>query len=333
VLHVVLRGRGEVNSSQEARTRVPVASLQPVIGLLSRPRPPGLPVWAGGDLGGMLDRAGDQRFLARSRGFALELRSGPAEQVLYRSLLEALGYSANRRPFQELARAVPLSALMAFRPDPPATRLLAMEAMLVKAAGLLSYVQPPEWARALREMGRHLPRTALMDPAGWHLFRVRPANHPVRRVAGAAHLVDRFVDTGLLAGLVDRVSSDGRQVLVRDLTMRPFIGVGRARDMAVNVVLPFVHAWSGVARRPDSRARSLELYRAFPALEDNEVTREMKRLLFPGRDDVEARGARRQQGLIHLYGRLTGRLPGGSPDGVRSSAPALSTPMGSPPTA
>ena len=42
----------------------------------------------------------------------------------------------------------------------------------------------------------------------------------------------------------------------------------------------------------------MEILRNMPGLPDNEIAREMKRLLPPG---VDTRGARRQQGLIHLY--------------------------------
>ena len=315
VLHVVLYDRGRVTSQQQGRISVPVASLGPVVKLLSRPERPPTLLPAGSNaaavtrLGVMLDEAGDRRFLARSRGFALELRSGQAEQVLYSSLLEALGYAANRRPFRRLAEAVPIARLRALRSAPAGTRFLAIEATLVNAAGLIDYVRPSERVQALRALGKELPKTGVLDTASWHMFRVRPANHPVRRVQGAAHLVDRFLDAGLLGGLAERVQGGRRPDLERDLSVTGCIGAGRARDVAVNVVLPFLHAWSGVAHRSDLVGRCLELYRAWPGLQENEVTREMRRLLGRGELEVEVRGARRQQGLIQLYRGLTGRQP------------------------
>ena len=50
----------------------------------------------------------------------------------------------------------------------------------------------------------------------------------------------------------------------------------------------------------------MEIYRRMPGLADNEITREMKRLLPPG---VDTRGARRQQGLIHLYKHMRATHP------------------------
>ena len=75
--------------------------------------------------------------------------------------------------------------------------------------------------------------------------------------------------------------------------------------MAVNVVLPFMHALAGARRDKTLRARCLETYRSFPGLADNEITRETKRLLaYQGRS-VTLGGARRHQGLIHLYNVMT----------------------------
>lgn len=44
-----------------------------------------------------------------------------------------------------------------------------------------------------------------MDRREWHLFRVRPTNHPRRRILGAAVLLARFLEQGLAAGLREEV--------------------------------------------------------------------------------------------------------------------------------
>ena len=88
------------------------------------------------------------------------------------------------------------------------------------------------------------------------------------------------------------------------------MGIGRARDLAVNVVLPCLHGLAemgGDARRAESY---LELYHRFGKLQDNELTREMTgQLVDPGwaADPRKlANNARRQQGLLHLKYLLSG---------------------------
>jgi hypothetical protein len=230
------------------------------------------------------------------------------EEALYGALMEALGYAVNRKPFRELARAVPLAILRPLSGEPAGTRLLAILALLTRAAGMLRFIQPPEQAIQLKRMLKHLPATPTLAAGRWHLFRVRPANHPVRRIAGAAHLVDRYIGAGLVRGLEADVMQGRARLLVQKLAVRPLIGAGRARAVAVNVVLPFMHALGTDRKDGELRARCLELYRAFPSLEDNEITREMKRVLSPESEMTEFTGARRHQGLIHLYRIMTGRI-------------------------
>ena len=144
-----------------------------------------------------------------------------------------------------------------------------------------------------------------MERREWHLFRVRPSNHPKARIAGAAELVARFADRGLVAALSESAISpkqltDALSVEGRDEAPAP-IGAGRARDLAVNVVLPLLHVLDG---GPDSPY--LALYRRFPKLQDNGVDREMAEQLLPNEWRSEVSGARRQQGLLHLAALLRG---------------------------
>lgn len=310
ILHVVLRPKHRTTSRQQSGIDAPVASLASHVPHLERMEiTPGysLPHLQAMDeqsLWHLLDRAGEKRFLARSRGFTLELEGNDADQVLYRAIMEALGYASNRRSFRELAERVPISSLTRLRGEPAATRLLAFKAALIGASGLLSLVRPVEEARELRRLCKRLPRTRGMSPKQWKMFRVRPTNHPLVRLLGAAHLMERFIQTGLVRGMARDIEEGNAKSLSNRLTIRPFIGQSRARDMAVNVVLPFMHAYGGISRSPALPERCFELYDAFPKLSDNEITREMARLLSSDATPISVTGARRQQGLIHLYKSL-----------------------------
>ena len=79
---------------------------------------------------------------------------------------------------------MPFSALGALRDEPPSTRLLAIKAMLMSAAGLLSHVDSDAERREMRALLRLLPRSRRLSAGEWRLFRVRPGNHPARRAAG-----------------------------------------------------------------------------------------------------------------------------------------------------
>jgi hypothetical protein len=161
-----------------------------------------------------------------------------------------------------------------------------------------------------------LPRVGFgkaMSGREWHCFRVRPANHPRRRIVGAARLVARSLDTGLVNGLTVLAGADHPKDLTVALTIgsQPgggpaYIGQDRARDLAVNVVLPLAHARAVWQDDPYRAQQCLVLYHQWGKLQENEITSEMAaRLLHPSWSKVVST-ARRQQGLLHLQQLLAG---------------------------
>ena len=281
--------------------------------------PPG----SGEEMADMLDRAGDARFRQKSARYLAFLREQDPdqmfpEQTLYEGLCEALGYRHNRQTFLRLAQRSPCRALVqAAAALPQETRAGDLETWLLQLSGL---AESPTIK---------LPRVGLGPPLHrreWHCFRVRPANHPWRRVAGAAVLLARFLESGLVAGLQQAAESGIPSRLTSALVVgksdaggRSLIGPGRARDLAVNVVLPFFHSLETHARavvlvegdREEDREgdlgqRYFQIYRRFGLLQDNVLLGEMRdRLLDPaGAGMIDS--ARRQQGLLHLHHLLCG---------------------------
>lgn len=271
--------------------------------------------------GKLLDAAGDARFQQKSGLFhALLLEQSPA-QTLYAGLLEALGYRANRQPFLKLAYAAPYAALAREASlAPPEERSSILERRLLRLSGLPLPSSQPAAGRAPAGCRYGPP----LDAAEWHCFRVRPANHPRHRIAGAARLLARFIEPSdsneIDRGLVDRltalVAAGPPAKLTAALTVAAgpgektaAIGPARARDLAVNVVLPFAHArfTAAATTEPDGGiipSPALSRYHALGQLQDNEVIRETAaRLAAP---DKVANTARRQQGLLHLHRRLSG---------------------------
>ena len=277
-----------------------------LLGRLGFPRPA-----SAGELASLLDRAGDDRFLDKSACFGRFLGEQDPQQTLYEALMEALGYRHNQAPFLKLAARAPyLAVRQAARPLPLEARVPAIELWLLRLSGLSG----PD---SYRGPDRPLPRSGFGPPLSrreWHCFRVRPANHPRRRIGGAARLVARYLDEGLVEGLRQAASAGTVRRLISGLTVSSgpglepaWIGTGRATDLAVNVVLPVLHALDRRRGGPGAGREHLALYRRLGKLQENELTREMvEQLVEPryGRGVVDS--ARRQQGLLHLHSLLSG---------------------------
>ena len=251
------------------------------------------------EAGELLDRAGDDRFLRKSATLGRFASEQGPEQAIYEALMEGLGYRHNQQPFVKLAQAAPITVLRrAALPVLAEQRPMVLRHWLLVLSGLND--RPPAGAQKLPPgLGPSMTRK------DWHLFRVRPSNHPKSRISGAAELVARFLHKGLVSGLSE--ASGSPSLVTSALAVggneggSAPIGAARARDLAVNVVLPLLHALDGESDSP-----YLALYRRFPKLQGNEVGREMEQQLFPGESRSEVNTARRQQGLLHLAASLRG---------------------------
>ena len=108
--------------------------------------------------------------------------------------MEGLGYRHNRQPFLRLAYLAPYSALTrAADRLPEGANVDFIASWLLGVSG---FGEPLNGCERPRPPG--LRRTAAK--AQWHLFRVRPSNHPVVRISGAGVLIDRYLVPGLVDG-------------------------------------------------------------------------------------------------------------------------------------
>ena len=337
ILHVVYRNDSEKETLLQNGARAPTLALHGYIKADDHPAiPPVIPcrnvIFHGntGFIGGILDAAGEQRFLARAVLFKETIAQGGAGQALYQGIMTALGYSKNKRQMQELAGRMPLTKLetAAVIEMPDNEYLAQCQSLLMGAAGLLpsqrgsSYPfdgYSDNWEVELENIWAKSGERSRISVADWRFFKVRPGNHPVRRLAAMSHLLLRYRKKGLLAGLEEKLTESGNgntsRSLEQALMVAPdlywgcyldfrvpargaapaLIGSGRAADMVINVLLPFAYATGPVNRSK----RALNIYRNYGAPEENALVEHMRRQLGASRAFND--GALRQQGLIHIY--------------------------------
>ena len=205
----------------------------------------------------------------------------------------------------------------------------------LQAAQLLGSEVGAAVTSSLQERWRATALAPAVAAGSWAHFRIRPHNRPVRRLLGMAHLLERTWEEGLLSAMLSAVPSGTVAGLLAALSVgtppgdgrkAALLGASRAGEMAVNVLLPFCAAWAATTGDRRLRASSWSLYRAWPALPENEITREMRARLgaqcFGGSSgETDSAGelkqgkggrggarntARRQQGMIHLYKQRVG---------------------------
>ena len=281
-----------------------------------------------------LDNAGEERFFIKVVRLQVDLARMGASQCLYQGIMGALGYSKNNLPFLELARRLPLQVLESVTQGEVSDEeyLARRQALLLGTAGLLPSQRPnpcPEdklgarWIDKLERLWTSLGHTEVMSADDWHLFKVRPSNSPIRRIVAMSYLILRYREMGIVDGVVNMVKelslSQGHSRLEKELMVTTdgygathfdfglgsgirsptLLGSQRAADIAVNVLLPFIVAWSRLTSQSELGEKSLTLYHHYPRLAVNAMERHMRNQL--GLSGSLVSSARRQQGLIHIY--------------------------------
>ncbi len=298
--------------------------------------------WAMEQLLDCIDEAGDARLLGKAATMEAGLSMyGAPDEVFYRGLMDALGYSANREPMRALAAKLPISQLLTLPLSRnEAERATLLESILLGAAGFLPCQRPAlgplDWLSGdyAEEVERlwslHAPMLDLLPErpitGGWITERVRQANSPPRRLAAAARLLARLFWSrdGVLGAFINSAEGAPEHVAKQWTTMLTVPGEGywashadfgrslegddtaltgssRASDIVVNIVLPLLLAYADIEGKESLRERVFAIYAAFPRLAENKVTRAMTEEALGPRKGRSINGARRQQGLMHLY--------------------------------
>lgn len=252
-----------------------------------------------------LDAAGDERFaqLIASRRIDVD-RFGP-DLAMQLSIFECLGFPRNRVQFRVLAQRLPWPFLVRFahRTDESHRTVEDGERENRRAADLL------RWAAGFAPKPGFSPAPVLAgEPPQWSAAASRPANRPEGRVASAAHLVAEWWRMGgPLRSALNTISAAQKPVdLLASYQSINGIGAGRAGEIVVNAVLPTIAAWAEIGGDGDLYRTATRLYREHPSLPSNSVLREAERVIrlrgFPiERIAGTSGGARRQQGVLHIY--------------------------------
>jgi len=275
----------------------------------------------------LLDVAGEERFKRKAALFRVSLNQEEAGQVLFKSMMRALGYSKNTVPFEELARRAPLNLI---EKTELRDGLALKQAWLLGTAALLPFQRPgrkfckQREVQKLEQIWQSTSKGAkTMSEGDWHLSHVYPNNFPVRRIVAQSYLLQRYCREGLLVGMLQVVRGAplviGSHLLEEGLIVfgngywqehfdfdigaktkkSALLGHGKTAEIMVNVILPFVFAWGEITGELGLKEKAIEFYSHYPKLAENEITRHMARQLCL--ESVSGFTACHQQGLIHIY--------------------------------
>lgn len=291
----------------------------------------------------LLEMAARERFFLKARRFAQELSRHRFEEVLYAGLMEGMGYRKNKKPFRRLASIVPLRLVRKVRKAAPLMeRTQAVEALLFGASGLLSDMELDLWDAESVEYFKAMNdywsgmrgdvRNGLRK-SDWTVRGVRPANFPVRRIAGVSALLAAEGEDGILGHvrlfggrikecsdvkemkramneLCESLCVEGEGYWAsrmvpggREVDNAPaLVGMPLARTLALNIVLPLLLGYAQGDNDLALRDRVTAMYALFPRLNENQIAKIMNYRMW---GDVKGSGSpareMTQQGLLQVF--------------------------------
>lgn len=274
----------------------------------------------------ILKQAAQARLLRKAEQLQARARQTGWDGALWEGLFGALGYKRNVWPMRKMGELIPN-----FSTDLGTGQeaVLQLQARFLGVAGLIpSQALPGGAGEYLRSVWDIWWREAdafreFRFPAEiWNLGGIRPANHPQRRLATAAHwigrpnlprelerwLARRIESPDFIASLSEiiQVRHDAFWSYHWTLKSKPFreaqplLGEQRITDLAINVILPWLYV-RALAGQNESMADTAESrYFLWPAGEDNSVLKLARQRLFGGASARMLKTAAQQQGLLQI---------------------------------
>lgn len=276
----------------------------------------------------LLKQAAQVRLEAKAARLQARAQQAGWEQSLWESLFGALGYKHNVWPMRILAELLPsLVPDTAGSPPSPTVwqaRLLGLGGLL---PGQLTGTQPhiDAYLRRLWDIWwreRESYSEVILPRVTWRFNGLRPANHPQRRLALAAHwlasgdlaarlerwFAETLADEKLSESLVEVLQIKHDDIWSWHWTLRsrrnsqpqPLIGPPRVTDLAINAILPWFWIRAVAGKNSVLQTRAEHRYFAWPRSEDNAVLRLARARLFGGQKVRWIKTAAAQQGLLQI---------------------------------
>jgi hypothetical protein len=252
------------------------------------------------------------------------------QQLTYEMIFEALGYSRNKDIMSKLAKAVNVRFLSKYRDEESFQEII--ESALFNVSGIITNKtsfnneETADYVRTLTEYWNRIRSEydgPVLKSESWHFFKLRPQNFPTIRIAGGAKLLYLIIKENLLKTLIDLIDKEEN---IKTLTynirkliivkgegywldhyvfdkksreqIKYFIGVSRADEMIVNVLIPVLSLYFEIFSKNELSKKLKNLYVNYIQLSSNKLVNQLSDTLGLKK---ESKKSVNYQGMIELF--------------------------------
>jgi hypothetical protein len=252
------------------------------------------------------------------------------QQLFYEQIYEALGYSKNKNIMHRLSNAADIRFLNSLNDEEKNVSVL--ESILFNISGIIPDVnkipdeETSEYVRNLVENWVNIrPRYdgESFSISDWNFFKLRPQNFPTVRIASGARLLNVILQKNLVSRLIKvfEENNDQNKLITRlrnlliikadgywathynfnkpvKAKIKYFLGLGRADEIIVNLILPFMSVYFDLFGNRTAAERVLALYLNFKQKEGNKLISDVSEVLLIKNQKLQSIF---YQGMIELF--------------------------------
>jgi hypothetical protein len=252
------------------------------------------------------------------------------QQLIYEMIFEALGYSKNKEMMGNLAKAVNLKFL--YELEGTDNFKMVIESALFNVSGIIEKKyssldeDTAEYLRIITESWAAIKDKydgAYFDNTKWHFFKLRPQNFPSVRIAGGSRIISKLMKDNLFEKIILTFSNNEKPkkivTMLRDLLIvkadgfwsshyvigkdakidiRYFVGISRADEIIVNVILPVLAVYFELFMNKDASRRVKNLYLNFHQRSSNQIVNQVVETLHLNDPNIKSVYT---QGMIELF--------------------------------
>jgi len=252
------------------------------------------------------------------------------QQLIYEMIFEALGYSQNKDIMLRLAKALNLEFFNKLQDKKNIDKII--ESAMLSIADLIprDYSMPDEetseYIRNLIETWSAIKENydgVYFNKQKWHFFRLRPFNFPTIRIAGGSVILKRILVDDLFGEFVEIFSRDENPRKVTSFLrnsviikahgfwsthyvfekkakerLKYFIGLSRADDIIVNVILPVLAVYFEIFGKKDVARRVKSISINYAQNDSNKIVDQVVQSLKLDKTAVKSID---MQGMIELF--------------------------------
>lgn len=225
------------------------------------------------------------------------------QQLIYELLFEALGYTKNKTIMLKLAQAADINLLSRLHSDEDFG--LTVESVLFNVSGLMPEVrnlpaeEVSEYTMNLFKRWEDIVKLydgEKYDETDWHFFRTRPQNFPTIRIAGGAKYIELILKENMIGSIIKKIEEiRSTKVLISSLRslmiikakgfwkshyifdqpakqdIKYFVGISRADEIIINVVIPFFMVYFDVFGNKALSKKVLSIYNSYDQRFSNRI--------------------------------------------------------------